>query len=125
MRRTQRIAASSCAGFLLAAAIVESGDALRMQVSPAVSRAPAVLTIRVNVEPSSDNRSLQIIAESPTFYRSSEVEIDGVDSIPLQVLEFRNLPPGLYQVTGILVGTQGPRAKISRLAKVEPPSGSR
>jgi hypothetical protein len=96
-----------------------------MQVSPAVSRAPAVLTIRINVEPSTQNRSLQIRAESPSFYRSSEIELDGMNATPLQVLEYRNLPAGVYQATGILLGSDGPRAKVLRLARVEPPVGSR
>ena len=125
MSRTQRIAAFSSVGLLLATTRLNSEDLLRMQVSPAVSRAPAVLTIRVSVQPSSDDRSLQIVAESATFYRSSEIELDGTSATAHQVVEFRNLPAGLYQVTGVLVGTRGPRATVLRTAKVEPSPGSR
>jgi len=95
-----------------------------MQLSPSVARAPALLTIRVIVESAADNRRLQVVAESPEFYRSSEIQLDGANSTPLQVFEFRNLPTGLYQVTGVLVGVNGPRASVSRLAKVEPSFGS-
>jgi hypothetical protein len=41
----------------------------------------------------------------------------------LNVFEFRNLPAGLYQVTGVLLGSRGRRATVSRLARVEPPFG--
>lgn len=125
MCRTRGIVALSCVWVLLGAAVVDGGDALRMQVSPTVSRAPAVLTIRVTVEPSTQNRSLQIVAESGSFYRSSEIDLDGMNSTHLQVLEYRNLPAGVYQVTSVLMGSDGPRAKAVRLAKVEPAIGSR
>jgi len=102
---------------------VNGGEALRMQVSPAVARAPAVLTVRVSIEAAADNRRLHVIAESPDFYRRSEIQVDGASAPPLNVFEFRDLPAGLYQVTGELVGVNGPRATISRLAKVEPSFG--
>ncbi len=94
-----------------------------MQVTPAVSLEPAVLTVRVSVEPSADNRHLQIIAESPTFYRSSEVQIDGEHAAPLSVFQFRNLPTGLYQVTSVLTGAGGRRATALKLARVDPAPG--
>jgi hypothetical protein len=104
---------------------MRAGGPLRMQVSPAIARAPALVTVRVSVDASPDNRALQIIASSATFYRSSEIQLDGSRSTPLNVFEFRNLPSGLYEVTSVLVGTHGPRATISQLAKVEPQAGAR
>ena len=105
--------------------VLNGGDALQMQVSPAIQRAPAMLTVRVTVESSSENRLLQVVAESPTFYRSSEVEIDGASSSPLKVFQFRGLPTGVYEVTSVLVGTQGRRAMLSRVAQVVPSPGER
>jgi hypothetical protein len=109
----------------LGSAAPHGSEALRMQVSPSVARAPALLTVRVTVQAAADNRSLRVSAESPDFYSSSEIQIDGRNSTPLNVFEFRNLPTGVYQVTGVLVGTQGTRATASGLAKVEPSVGSR
>jgi hypothetical protein len=103
---------------------LNGGEALRMQVSPAISRAPAVLTVRVTVEPAADNRTLEIIAESSGFFRSSQVQLEGEHGAPLNVFQFRNLPTGFYQVTGVLVGVHGPRATVMRIAKVEPSPGS-
>ena len=94
-----------------------------MQVSPAIGRAPADVTVRVSLEADSNNRWLEVIAESADFYRSSRIQIDGANTPPLNVFEFRNLPTGLYQVTGVLVGAHGRRAEVSRLARVEPPFG--
>jgi len=111
--------------FSLVPSALNGGEALQMRVSPAIQRAPAMLTVRVMVESSSDNRLLQVVAESPTFYRGSEVEIDGANSSPLRVFQFRGLPTGRYEVTGVLVGTQGRRAMISRVAEVVPSPGER
>ena len=123
MSKPRRVAALFCATLSVAASL-NGNDGLVMKVSPAVSRAPALLKVQVTVEPSADNRSLQITAESRDFFRSSEVQIDGRNTSPLNVFEFRNLPTGMYQVTGVLIGTHGPRATVLRLAKVEPAVGS-
>jgi hypothetical protein len=111
--------------FGLVPSTLNGGEALQMKVSPAVQRAPAMLTVRVMVESSAENRLLQVVAESDTFYRSSEVEIDGENSSPLRVFQFRGLPTGRYEVTGVLLGTQGRRAMISRVAEVVPSPGER
>jgi hypothetical protein len=123
MVRTTRVAAVMMVCLLAGTGSLNGGDTLRLQVSPAVSRAPAVLTVRVNVEASADNRLLEVVAESPDFYRSSQIQIDGANAAPVNTFEFRNLPPGFYRVTGVLVGVHGRRGLVFGLAKVEPPFG--
>jgi hypothetical protein len=120
MRHRLHVAFLSGVAVLTASSAPSAGQVLRLQVSPSVSRAPADLVVRVSVEAASENRFLRVVAESTDFYRSSEVPMDGERTPPLSVFEFRNLPPGLYQVTGVLVGTYGRLATVSRLAKVEP-----
>src|SRR5262245_7725553 len=126
MKKRQRIVVTGllCATFLMVAT-VRGHEGLRMQVTPAVSLEPAVLTVRVSIEPSADNRVLQIIAESADFFRSSEVQINGEHAAPLNVFEFRNLPTGLYHVTSVLTGVSGRRATAFKLARVEPALGRR
>ena len=86
--------------------------------------APGFLTVQASVETDADNRLLQVVAESPDFYRSSQIQLDGANAPRVKVIEFRNLPTGLYQVTGTLIGTQGPRATVLRIANVAPTGGS-
>ena len=124
MTKSRRIAVVCVAGLLMSTGIEGSGP-LRIQVSPAISRAPAQVTVRVIVESDPENRSLQIVASSADYYRSSEVQLDGKDAQPLNVFEFRNLPTGMYQITGVLVGAKGPRASVSGLAKVVESGGDR
>jgi hypothetical protein len=124
MTTHHRLAAFWLIFFCGAATALDGSDALRMQLSPSVARAPALLTVRITIAAADDNRMLKVVAESPDFYRSSEVQLDGANTSPTSVFEFRNLPTGLYQVTGVLIGAGGERAKVSRLARVEPTFGS-
>ena len=124
MGNVQRIVTWSCAAMLLSATVLAGDDALRMQVSPLLARAPAAVTVRITFHAAADDRYLQVIAESPTFYRSSEVQLEGADASPIQVFEFRNLPTGVYEITSVLIGRQGPRATARRLAKIAPQVGS-
>src|SRR4249919_3751371 len=112
-----------CVCLLLAVPAVDGRELLRMRVTPTMVTAPGFLTVRVNVESAAENRSLQVVAEAPDFYRSSEIPLDGEHASPLAVFEFRDLPTGLYEVTGTLVGAHGPRATVSQLAKVHPSPG--
>ena len=126
MKTSQPIAVflGICLFSFSSAGALNGKETLHMRISPTMARAPALLTVRVNVEAAADNRSLQVIAESADFYRSSQVDLAGQDSVPVQVFEFRNVPTGLYHITGVLMGVNGPRATVSGLAKVEPSPGN-
>jgi hypothetical protein len=84
-----------------------AGERITMKVSPAVAFAPANLIVRAMVIADADNRALEIIAESPDFYRSSMVQLEGEKSARTTNVEFRNLPPGTYEVRGNLLGSRG------------------
>lgn len=56
------------------------------------------------VESNPANRSIEIIAESADFYRSSEIPLDGEKAARTAQIAFRNLPSGLYRVRAVLKG---------------------
>jgi hypothetical protein len=90
-------------GFLALVGLpVHGQERLTIAVSPAHSFAPALLRVRVRVEPSVENRSLEVIADSDRFYRSSEFQLEGDRSPATINLELRSLPEGEYRVVGIL-----------------------
>ena len=91
-------------GLLLLAGRVHGGEALRMRVTPAMSRAPAFVTVRVSLASTADDRLLRIVAESADFYRSSEIPLDGDKAPRTTRFEFRSLPGGLYTVRAVLKG---------------------
>jgi hypothetical protein len=116
-------AAILCSFLFFAASTLDGDEPLRLRVSPAVGTAPGFLTVRVNVDAVADDRFLEVVAESADFYRSSQISIDGRNASRLSIFEFRNLPTGLYHVTGVIGGTRGPRATAWGLASVVPTPG--
>ena len=84
-----------------------AGERLTMRVSPSVAFAPANLVVKAMVEANKDNRSIEIVAESEVFYRSSEMPLDGDRAPKTSVFEFRNLPGGSYLVRAVLKGSSG------------------
>jgi hypothetical protein len=92
-------------------------------VTPELALAPAFLTVKVRVEAAPENRRLQVVAESANYYRSSEIPLEGANGEPLSVFEFRDLPSGVYQVTGVLIAVNGPRATARKVARVQPSTG--
>ena len=96
-------------GILLASATLPlgAGERITMKVFPAVSFAPANLVVRATIEYDAENRAVEIIAESPDFYRSSEIQLEGEKAARTNTFEFRSLPPGTYEVRATLFGTSG------------------
>ena len=82
-------------------------ERVAIRVSPAVAFAPANLFVRATVDVNADNRSLEIIAESPDFYRSSEISLDGDRAPRVTLLQFKSVPGGTYQVRAVLRGVSG------------------
>lgn len=94
---------------LLIGATLPAGASERVsiRVTPAVAFAPANLFVRATVEANANNRSIVVIAESPDFYRSSEITLDGERAPRVTVLQFRSLPGGSYDVRAVLLDTAG------------------
>jgi hypothetical protein len=80
---------------------------LAVRISPAVAFAPATLVVRTTIQSDAENRTVQIVAESNDFYRSSEVQLDGEHAPRVSVFEFRSLPSGTYLVTATLRDSKG------------------
>ena len=99
---------------LLAALPVEAGERLTIRVSPAMSFAPAHLVVRAAIEADKDNRSIEVIAASSDFYRSSEVTLEGQDAPRVSVFEFRSLPSGEYEVRAVLRGAGNETRAVTR-----------
>jgi hypothetical protein len=89
------------------------GEQLRIAASPATSFAPTNLTIRTRLVPDQENRILDVVVESAEFYRSSQIPLEGERAPATIMVEFRDLPRGDYQVSGVLTGRDGERRAIA------------
>jgi hypothetical protein len=96
-----------------------AGERIVMKVSPAVAFAPANLIVRATIEADADNRSVEVVADSADFYRSSQIQLEGDKAPRISQFEFRSLPPGTYEVRAMLIGADGqPRGYVRRQINV-------
>jgi hypothetical protein len=103
-------------GLLLATSGLSAGAGERftMKASPGVSFAPAHLTVRTVVEPDHDNRALEVVIDSPDFYRSSLIQLEGDQAPRTSVVEFRSVPSGNYEISARLLGQSGESLAFTR-----------
>ena len=101
-----------------------SSSMLTMHVAPnRVTAAPGWLEVRATVETSSDNRALEIVAESDEYFRSSQIPLDGERAPRINEVLFKGLPQGQYAVSVTLVGVNGRRAAETQWFQVAPGIG--
>ena len=93
--------------FALISAAAGADEKISMQVSPSVAFAPANLSVRTTIAADARNRTIEIVAESTDFYRSSEMQLDGESAPKTTIFQFRSLPTGEYSVRAVLRGQGG------------------
>jgi hypothetical protein len=96
-------------GLLIVGATMSAGagEMMTVTVSPAVAFAPATLVVRARIEADARNRTVEIVAESPSFYRSSEIQLDGDRAPRTNVFQFPSVPSGTYDVKATLRDASG------------------
>jgi hypothetical protein len=94
--------------------VVHAADPVSIRVSPHVTFAPATLVVRTQVEADENNRAVEVTADSDEFYRSSTIPLDGVRAPRTSIFQFRDLPPGEYEVAAMVIGADGDRRAIAR-----------
>jgi hypothetical protein len=75
---------------------VQDDDVPRLRARVYPTR--AYVRVESLVLPAEENRSLEIVAESSAYYRSSLIELEGDRAPRLHTVEFRAVPPGRYEV---------------------------
>jgi len=65
----------------------------------------------VRVEPHTDNRLLRVTIDSSNYFRSSDVQLNGASAARSHFFVWKSLPPGAYEVTAIVLGTDGRRSE--------------
>ena len=91
----------------LAATGPKAQEPVRIAASPTFAFAPALLRVRVRVEPNAANRTLTITADSDGYYRSSLLELEGDTSEKTFFVEFKRVPAGQYQLSAVVRNGSG------------------
>ncbi len=86
-------------------------------VGPAlVVDAPGDVEFSIRISPTVGTHELRVFAESESYYRSTTIGLDGLDSAPLHQFTWRSFPVGEYEVVGMLVDDDGIEEIIVRSA---------
>ncbi|HUK34713.1 MAG TPA: hypothetical protein VLV86_12410 [Vicinamibacterales bacterium] len=80
--------------------------------APTVMLAPGHLVVEALVEPDASNKSIEVTAESPEFYRSTEVALAGGASPRKTTFEFKDLPVGKYEIRARLLDAKGDQRAV-------------
>jgi hypothetical protein len=108
-----RVLAALSVAAAIAAASVDAGSgvaatpALRLTVSPHFSNSPAHVRVQVIVERAAENRALRLTIDSPEYFRSSSIELNGDSAQRVHVAEFRSIPAGAHEVRAVLINRGG------------------
>ncbi|MXY17696.1 MAG: hypothetical protein F4057_10050 [Acidobacteria bacterium] len=78
--------------------------------------APGDVEFSIRISPTIKTHELRVFAESESYYRSTTIGLDGLDSEPLHHFTWRSFPVGEYQVVGMLVDSDGSEQIIVRSA---------
>jgi hypothetical protein len=93
-------------------------EKLQLQVTPAVSMAPASVVVRAIIERNASNRELEIVADSESFYRRTVVDLDGEQAPKVNELRLIDIPGGEYEITATLLDEHGVRTNAKRTIMV-------
>jgi len=102
---------------------VQDGTPLSLQLSPKAALAGTYVQARIRVHPDVQNRLLRISVESPNYFRSSDVMLNGADAAATHVVPWRARPAGSYAVVAVVYGVEGERARSLQKLELRSPHG--
>lgn len=87
--------------------IDDSPAPLTLEVTPQAAVSPATIRVTARIVRDAANRRLTISADSPAFYRSSSISLEGSESVGALTRVFESLPAGTYVVKATLERNDG------------------
>ena len=114
MKGRQILAVFAASGLIFAGGETAATEKLSLRVTPNVSSAPSNVIVKATVAKSAENRSLRIEADSGSFYRSSDIQLDGDKAPAVTEIRLSNLPSGEYAVSAVLRTSLGEETVVRR-----------
>jgi hypothetical protein len=90
------------------------GSPLTLRVTPRLVWIGSAVQALVRVSPDDRNRFLRITVDSPDYYRSSDVMLDGANARRTHLVLLTSLPAGSYAVQAVVYGASGERGRIEQ-----------
>jgi len=85
------------------------GDDLTLRMTPRFVSAPGYLRSLIRVLPNADNRLMRVEIDSDSYYRSSDIQLDGASAPMSHFMDWKEVPAGKYDLTVTIIGQSGPR----------------
>lgn len=106
----------ACSAAMLAhpVALRAAQDELTVRLPSFVTDSASLVRAEVRIPRDGDNRLLRITMDSGSFYRSSDVPLDGERAPQTHTIVWHALPPGAYDVTIELVGATRVKRVVRR-----------
>jgi flagellar hook assembly protein FlgD len=76
---------------------------------PSFAQAPATVQLNVRVAPRKENRLLRVTLDSGTYYRSSDLPLEGAEAATMHSVRWPGVPSGEYVVIVELFRSNGKR----------------
>ena len=111
MRRRIGLGAVVVAGVLTAGTAEAQEQGVEVRVSSRFAVAQETVRSLVRVAPHPDNRLLRVAIDSPDFFRSSDVPLEGALAARNHFFAWKSLPPGSYELVVVVIGADGPRTR--------------
>jgi hypothetical protein len=98
---------------------------VQVELSQAISMAPAYIVVRAIVERDAKNRAVELVADSGAFYRRSVIELDGAQAPKVSEMRLKDIPGGDYDISATLYDDQGARAVAHATLRIVAPNNDR
>ncbi len=90
------------------------GSPLTLRVTPRLAWIGSAVQALVRITPDDRNRRLRITVDSPDYYRSSDVTLDGAEARQSHLLLLTSLPAGSYAIQAVVYGPSEERGRIEQ-----------
>ena len=101
------VALLAAAAAATATTSMHGAESVSVRVTPAISFAPADVTINAMVEPNAANRTIEVVIDSGEYFRRSAAGLDGDRAPRANQFRFPRLPAGAYQIRVTVKGASG------------------
>jgi hypothetical protein len=90
-------------------------DELTLRLTPRFVSAPGYLRSLIRVAPHQANRMLRVEIDSESYYRSSDIQLDGASAPMSHFVDWKEVPAGKYSLIVSVLGSSGDARVVRHL----------
>ena len=90
-------------------------DELTLRLTPRFVSAPGYLRSLIRVAPHEANRVLRVEIDSESYYRSSDIQLEGASAPMSHFVDWKEVPAGKYNLIVSVIGPSGDPRLVRRV----------